>query len=436
MYHKKRFYFFGKMLWGTLAGANFFMLFCLMEALGMNNDLYDCIVIGGGISGISFAHKLQGLSQKVLLLEKNERLGGQIHTLVCGDDPQFYLELGAHTCYNSYVRLLSIITDLQIDQYLCPLEKYPYKIYSDGKIGSPMGKVSLPSLLIHGPQIFFKSRKGKTVKEYFSPIVGAKNYDGLFSNMFRAVICQEADDYPAELFLKGRKERLKQFPRKYTFDQGLSSLLEHVVTDSGFNHVKGEEVVEVRYIDHVYSVVTRNGGNFQGKRIAFATSPHVVSHLLQEIEPEMSGLLQTIPMVTSGTISIIVQKERILVDPVAGIIPIDDSFFSAVSADGIAHPHLRGFSFHYRQHHQDTENMIGLACKVLEVNKDDILETAFTTHTLPSLRLPHRNMARQIEDVRRHDSIFVLGNYFYGLSIEDCVHRSFDEYDRYSRAYL
>lgn len=403
-----------------------------METTGVDNQLYDCIIIGGGISGISFAHKLKEEGRKVLLLEKNERFGGQIHTHVSSGEPQFCLELGAHTCYNSYARLLSMVTDLHIDQHIRPLEKYPYKIYADGRIESPMKQISLPSLLMNGPRIFFSSREGKTVRNYFRPIVGAKNYDRLFSNMFRAVICQDADDYPAELFLKGRKERLKQFPRKFTFDQGLSSLLEYIVENSRFNHIKGEEVAEVRYADEVYSIVTRKGHCFQGKRIALATSPHVVAHLLREIEPEMSGLLQTIPMVMSGTFSVIVPKERIAVESVAGIIPVNDDFFSAVSADGVVHPHLRGFSFHYRQHHQEPDRMRELACTILRVRKEDIIETT-TTHTLPSLKLTHRNMAQQLENTRRHNSIFVLGNYFYGLSIEDCVHRSFDEYERYLR---
>lgn len=408
------------------------MLFCRMETNGNPTHLYDCIVIGGGISGISFAYKLQERGDDILLLEKEQRLGGQIQTHISSHDPYFWSELGAHTCYNSYTRLLSMVMDLHIEQYIRPLEGYKYMLYADGKINNVMSKVSVPSLVMHGPRLFFTSKSGKTVREYFRPIVGSKNYDRLFSNMFRAVICQKADDYPAELFLKGRKERLKQFPRKFTFERGLSSLLAHIVQTSGFNHLKDEEVSEVRYDNRTYSVTTRKGNRFLGKRIAFATSPHVVSRLLREIEPEMAKLLYTIPMVESGTLNVVVRKDHLPVQRVAGIIPVTDDFFSAVSRDGVDHPALRGFSFHYGQHQQDPERMSDLACKVLGISREDIVETKFTSHILPSLRMQHRNMARQIENVRSNDSVFMLGNYFYGLSLEDCVHRSFDEYIRLS----
>lgn len=408
------------------------MLFCPMEITGIPTHLYDCIIIGGGISGISFAHKLHECGDNVLLLEKEQRLGGQIHTHVSTHDPYFWSELGAHTCYNSYTHLLSMVTDLHIEQYIRPLEGYKYMLYADGKISSPMRKISVPSLLMHGPRIFFTSKQGKTVREYFSPLVGSKNYDGLFSNMFRAVICQKADDYPAELFLKGRKERLKQFPRKFTFEQGLSSLLEHIALTSGFNHLRDEEVSEVQYADRTYSVTTRKGNRFQGKRIAFATSPHVASRLLREIEPEMAKLLHTIPMVESGTLNVVVRKEHLKMERVAGIIPVTDDFFSAVSRDGVDHPTLRGFSFHYGQHQQERERISDLTCKVLGIRQEDIVEMKSTSHVLPSLRLPHRAMAQQVEDLRLHDSVFMLGNYFYGLSLEDCVRRSFDEYNRLS----
>lgn len=41
----------------------------------------DCIIIGGGMSGLAAAAHLTGLGHKVLVLEARDRLGGRIHTL-------------------------------------------------------------------------------------------------------------------------------------------------------------------------------------------------------------------------------------------------------------------------------------------------------------------------------------------------------------------
>lgn len=402
-----------------------------METDKTNHHLYDIIIIGGGISGISFAHKMLQKSNNILLLEKEDRIGGQIYSHASTLDPSFWSEMGAHSCYNSYIRLLSMVKDLHLEEHIQPLGKCKYKLYSDGKIVNPMSKVSILSLLIHGPQIYTSTREGKTVKEYFKPIVGRGNYDQLFSKMFRAVISQDADNYPAELFLKGRKERWKQFPRKYSFAGGLSTFLEQTAERNRINYLKGEEANKVSFDNQIYTVVTQNGKSFQSKQIAFATSPNITSRLLKDIEPEVAKLLQTIPVIESCTLNITVRKDLLHFEPVAGIIPLSENFYSAVSRDSVEHATLRAFSFHYKGH-QKVAQMIHIACKVLGIHDENIEESVFTSHILPSPQIQHLNMSEQVEKIRHHESIYILGNYFYGLSIEDCIHRSFDEYDRLS----
>ena len=41
---------------------------------------YDYIVVGGGISGLNTCLKLVNGKNKILLLERNNRLGGRLHT--------------------------------------------------------------------------------------------------------------------------------------------------------------------------------------------------------------------------------------------------------------------------------------------------------------------------------------------------------------------
>ena len=197
---------------------------------------YDCIIIGGGISGISFAHCLHGIGKKVLVIEKKDRAGGQIQTGILKDSG-FWYELGSHTCYNKYTSLLSMVKDLDCQNAIQSLEKYSYLIYTGGKLKKIISALSLPSMLFHCLTAFSVSKKGKTVREYFTRLAGRRNYDRLFSRAFSAVISQNADDYPAELFLKARKVRLKEFPRKFTFRHGLSTFVNTIIE-------RGEILVE------------------------------------------------------------------------------------------------------------------------------------------------------------------------------------------------
>lgn len=403
----------------------------------MNKNIYDCIIVGGGISGISFAHYLKSANQNILILEKDSRAGGQIHSLPSALDVQYRRELGSHTCYNSYASFLSILKDIKAEDIVQPLNKVSYMLY-DKKIKSLFSGISVLSCILNMPKMLFskKDKTGKTVKEYFSPVFGSKNYDKLFTNAFRAVICQPADDYPAEMFLKKRKDRFEEFPRKYSLKNGLSSFIETVIEKHALNIKTDSEVISIEKDDNSYTVKTKSGEIYRTKNIALACYPQIVSSLLINIESGINSLLESIPSFRSESLNVIIPKEKLKIKPVAGIISLSNEFMSAVSRDTVDNDRYRSFTFHFEKGKKTNEEKIDLICKVLDINKQDIVEQAIVDHILPSARMQHLHMDKQIADVRQNNTVYILGNYFYGLSIEDCVNRSKDEFERYKQEYL
>lgn len=399
----------------------------------MSDKRYDCLIIGGGISGISFAHYLHQQGKKVLILEKGKTIGGQVQSPAADTDSNYWREMGAHTCYNSYTHLLDIVKDLGLEEQIQPLGKGSYMIYADQKIKSPMTQIGYLSLLFNGPKLFFTSRKGKTVKEYFGNIVGKKNYNHLFTRMFRAVLSQNADDYPAESFLKKRDGRFEEFPRKYTFSKGLHSILNLIVEKNNLEVITHSEVIDIQKEDNGsdYKVITIDGHTFSAPNIAFATPPNVTARLVDEIESDLASLLNTIPMFLSESMNVIVAKEKLSLKALAGIIPTSDEFHSAVSRDLVEDPRLRSFTFHFAHNAKNEDEKLELICQVLDIEPKDIIEDREDKHILPSLRLQHLGIADQVAESKENDNIYILGNYFYGLSLEDCVNRSSDEAKRF-----
>ncbi len=53
--------------------------------------------------------------------------------------------------------------------------------------------------------------------------------------------------------------------------------------------------------------------------------------------------------------------------------------------------------------------------------------------TLPSPRLGHHEIVREIGAALDAQRLAITGNYFDGLAIEDCVQRSFGEWARVAR---
>jgi hypothetical protein len=71
-------------------------LFCCLKAA---NNIYDVIVIGGGVSGLSTMATLAGQFNitNTLLIEGSDRLGGRILTIPFGNDS--HIEIGAQVMF-------------------------------------------------------------------------------------------------------------------------------------------------------------------------------------------------------------------------------------------------------------------------------------------------------------------------------------------------
>ncbi|MDR2954262.1 MAG: FAD-dependent oxidoreductase [Prevotella sp.] len=396
----------------------------------MEKKIYDCIIIGGGISGISFAHYLHTINKEALILEEKDTIGGQVRTIISPKLGNYWRELGGYACYNSYTSLLSLAREVQKEGMIIPLDKRPYLVYSKNRIKSIASELSFISCALNFPKVFFSDKKGKTVQEYFSPLVGKSNYKRLFRYAFRAVICQTPDEYPAELFLKKRKTRDETVSRKFSFKGGIQSFLEDILNEDNIELRKQTKVTDIQF-DDIYKITTANGNDFYARNIAMAANPQVNAMLLKQIEPEVCALLSLIPLFESESVNIIVEKEKLSLKETAAIISLNDEFMSVVPRDMVEDDKYRSFSFHFKKEGKSREEKISLICKVLNISRSDILEIEEVDHTLASTRVEHLHMDQQIGKVRRNDSVYVLGNYFYGLSLEDCVNRSKDEFERY-----
>jgi len=73
-------------------------LFCYLKAAPINN-IYDVIVIGGGVSGLTTMATLAGQYNitNTLLIEGSDRLGGRILTIPFGNDS--HIEIGAQVIF-------------------------------------------------------------------------------------------------------------------------------------------------------------------------------------------------------------------------------------------------------------------------------------------------------------------------------------------------
>lgn len=394
-------------------------------------DRYDMIIIGAGISGLSLAHYAARSGRKTLVIEQSDRTGGCFHSHhFSGDAAGFWLELGAHTCYNSYGNLLRILEERQLLDRLLPREKVSFKMLVDSRIRSIPSQLNFLELLLSLPRLFTLEKSSTSVASYYAKIVGQKNYERVFAPAFNAVLSQRADEFPADMLFNKRPKRRKEILKSFTLDGGLQTITDTLASEPALQVATGTTVISLTLVDGMFRLVTQDGRAFESSALALATPPPVAAGLLQGSFPELAGQLTQIRMETIETMGVAIRKEALKLGPVAGIIAVKDAFYSAVSRDTVPHDRYRGFSFHFRAGQLSHDEKLRRIGEVLAVGPTELSQVVTRESRLPSPVVGHRRFTGEIDRLLTGKRLLLTGNYFAGLAIEDCVTRSQSEFSR------
>jgi UDP-galactopyranose mutase len=113
----------------------------------------------------------------------------------------------------------------------------------------------------------------------------------------------------------------------------------------------------------------------------------------------------------------------------AFVVPVRDIFFSAVTRDPFPDPSWRAFAFHFRPG-VAREQKINRICDILRISASDLDGLSEQSYMLPAPRIDHSEIVADIEKEQRQTGLALLGNYFMGLAIEDCIARANYEWNR------
>ncbi|MCP5276791.1 MAG: FAD-dependent oxidoreductase [Thiobacillus sp.] len=398
-------------------------------------DTFDCIVVGAGASGLVAAARMARAGRQVLVLEAAQRVGGCIHSWRPHED--FWLELGAHTAYNSYGPLLEALADRGRLGELLQREKLGYSFFlPDGHLQSPIRRLSFLEAALRLPLGLGRglggSKAGRTVAEWFGGLLGKRNYRRLLAPAFAAVLSQPADSFPAEWLFR-RKPRMKEAPRKFTFAGGLQGLLEAIAKDAPFQ-LRANVLVQGISRDLQGFRLRTADGELACRQLILAVPVDTAAALLDEAYPEVSRILQSFPMSSSEALGVVLAAEATRIDKVAGLIGDDDDFWSVVTRDPVPHASLRGFTFHFRPGRLNREEKIERAATVLGVPRAAFVHVAETVNRLPAPWVEHPRRAAEVDALLAREPLALVGNYLNGLSIGDCAERAALETDRLLKA--
>jgi protoporphyrinogen oxidase len=387
------------------------------------------IVIGGGISGLSAAHYALKAGVDTCLLEASERPGGCIHTSRLDALNGFWVEAGGHTCFNSYGNLLDIMEELGLLGLTTEKAKRSYKLWVDGQRRGILKALHPFDLALSLPKLFLVKKAGKRVSDYYGEILGRRNYRDLFGPAFRSVVCQNADDFPAEALFR-KKPRRKDVLRAFTMPGGLSDIPEAIAAQPGLDLRLGARVRSISADAGGFKVRLDDGATLTCEALTLAVPPDVAGSLLASAVPAAAAAVSSVGVSEIDTLILAFERSRLAVEELAGLISVDAPFLSAVSRDFLEDQRYRGFAFHFPGGRYSEDERLEAACRAIDATPADAAAIEHVTNRLPSLRAGHAQLIQSLDAALAGTRIAVTGNWFLGVSIEDCVSRTRSEHER------
>lgn len=392
----------------------------------MADSTFDVAVLGAGISGLSLAHHVTRAGRSCLVLEAAPMAGGCIRT---ERGPEgFWFELGAHTLYNSYGSLLDILVAVGLSGAIQERQKAPFRLLVEGRVRSVPSELAWGELLVSAWRALTLSKTDRTVADYYGRLVGRRNWQRVLSPLLSAVPSQPAEGFPAEMLFK-RRPRRKDFPRTFTLKEGLGALVERLVREPGLTLRTSSAAVALEREVDGFAVTCKDGSSTRARRLALALPPDEGARLLQPLLPEAAAALARVNTTAVDSIGVVLAKPDLPWPRLMGLAPRNDLFFSIVSRDVVPHERFRALAFHFRAGLGLDERLTRIAT-VTGVERARFVAMAERRSLLPSPTLGHAAIVRDLDQSIAGSRIYVTGNYFGGLAIEDCVQRSRAEAER------
>jgi oxygen-dependent protoporphyrinogen oxidase len=336
--------------------------------------LTDVVVVGGGMSGMAAAHRLQRSGAEVILLEKQKRLGGIVETTI---DDGFVIEGGPDSFVTAKESVLHLATELGLEDEVIPSdpESQGSYVWWDGRLHPLPGGLLLmvPSRLgpFLGSSLLSWRGKVRALNDLVLPRAGARSDESLGS-FVRRRLGEEVLERIAEPLVAGihaadpeTMSLQASFPRFLDMEAEHRSLIlaarrlgarrgpkEAGTHFSSFRLGMGQlvagltsamDLMEVRTCAAVAGLETTGGGyvvslsdgmGIATSAVVLAVPAPVVSHLLRPLSPEAARLISEIDQVANQAVTLAFRTDELP--------PLNGSGFVVPSGRG---PRIRGVSY-------------------------------------------------------------------------------------------
>jgi len=443
--------------------------------------MYDVVVVGGGISGLATAYYLLKFAKKkvkILLLERENRVGGKMSTV---KEKGFIIEEGPNGFLDNRPYTLQLVEELGIKDSLirassCAAKRY---IYTKGALHevplSPVrfffssllscsGKLRLFSEPLVSPGFHFKD---ESLSEFAKRRLGEEALEVLIDPMVAGVYAGNPDHVSVR----------STFPTIYHLEQKFGSLVKGMIGLSIEGKRKGgpagpggtltsfkdgvNDLIDTLYVNlkeivklkapvyrvfrtkKGYEVITQKGILFT-KTLILATPSYVAARIISTLDKGASFLLSQIPYAPISVVALAYKTEDMphTLDGFGFLVPrkekmkilgcLWDSFIFPnrapegyvllrVMIGGDRQPSLALKSY---------EELIQIAKEdlkiIMEIESAPFLVKVFKHEKgIPQYTIGHDQRLIELEDrLKMYEGVFLNSNAYRGIGLNDCIANS------------
>jgi len=447
-------------------------------------------VIGGGISGLAAAYSLEEMAQRkgksisITLFEKNNRIGGNILTERVGD---FLIEGGPDCFLSEKPWAIQLCEWLGMGESLLRTndEYRRTYIYWKGRLRElpegimlmiptrffPLLKSDLFSLagkLRMGMELFIPKRKSGG-DESLSEFVRRRLGQEIVERVAEPLVAGVHAENPDAMSIKSRFPRFVQMEEEYgslikgmlakrkimlnsesgkpkwtmfmTLKNGLDELPLTIVKALKMTTIiTNKEVSEINKVSG-YKIYLKNRDTIDADVVIFATPSYETGRLLRGLNSSISDQLDTIPYVSTATISLAYKKDSIL-HPMNGfgfLVPrvenrrimgaswVSRKFSYRTPDDSILIRCFIGGSRNEELVFLDDKDMLKMIREelrdVMGISAEPILTRIYRWEkAMPQYIIGHDERVSRIEQsISKYPDMFVTGSAYRGGGISECI---------------
>jgi len=271
----------------------------------ISSELFDCIIIGAGFSGLTVAYKLAKNGKRVLIVENEFQVGG----LAADFEIQrgIWIERFYHHWFTSDIHITNLVKELQLESSIMELKSNTGMYFNRQiwKLSTPvdlirfkplpiLSRIKLGLTIIKIRKISdWKSIEHLNIREWLEPIVGRRIYNAVWAPLVEAKFSSFSEEVSAawiwkKLVLRGGSRRGGGQESLLYFQGGFGSLareMANAIESHGGQILLGQAVTKINHDEYeVNSIISSTGIVLKAKQYVFTAAPQLLPEMMQTIK--------------------------------------------------------------------------------------------------------------------------------------------------------